>query len=130
MSRRYLISLLVMTLVLALASFVVLWVSPANFLVAMPLLALYFGVVAGVQHFLVTRAMYRSPKTFVQIFLATVVGMLFLHIVVLAAYLLTHPAHARLFTVAFLVGYVVSLVFETVALVQFVNNERNKHRQS
>ena len=130
MSRRYLISLLVMTLVLVLASFVVLWVAPEKFLVAMPLLALYFGVVSGVQHFLVSHAMYRSPKTFVQIFLATVVGMLFLHIVVLAAYLLTHPAHARLFTVAFLVGYVVSLVFETVALVQFVNNERNKHRQS
>lgn len=130
MSRRYLISLLVMTLVLVLASFVVLWVAPEKFLVAMPLLALYFGVVSGVQHFLVSHAMCRSPKTFVQIFLATVVGMLFLHIVVLAAYLLTHPAHARLFTVAFLVGYVVSLVFETVALVQFVNNERNKHRQS
>ena len=128
MTRRYLISLLAMTLALVLASFVVLWVSPASFLVAMPLLALYFGVVAGVQHFLVTRAMYRSPKTFVQIFLATVVGMLFLHIVVLAAYLLTHLTHAHLFTVAFLVGYVVSLVFETVALVQFVNNERNRRR--
>ena len=126
MSRRYLISLLAMTLALVLASFIVLWVAPERFLVAMPLLALYLGIVTGIQHLFVTRAMYRSPKTFVQIFLATVVGMLFLHIIVLAAYLLTHPTHAHLFTVAFLVGYVVSLVFETVALVQFVKDERNK----
>lgn len=128
MSRRYLISLLAMTLALVLASFIVLWVAPEKFLIAMPVLALYFGIVTGVQHFLVTRAMYRSPKTFVQIFLATVVGMLFLHIVVLAAYLLTHLTHVHLFTVAFLIGYVVSLVFETVALVQFVKDERNRRR--
>ena len=127
--RRYLIFLLVMTLALVLASFVVMWVSPEHYLAAMPLLALYFGIVTGLQHWIVTKAMHRSPRTFVQLFLATVVGMLFLHIVVLAVYLFTHPAHAHIFTVAFLVGYVVSLVFETAALVRFVNDEKRR-RQS
>ena len=122
--KKYFVSLLVMTLVLVLASFVVLWTAPEHWLVAMPLLALYFGVVCGLQHWLVTRAMYRSPKAFIQIFLGSVIGVLFLHIVILAFYLLTHPSHAHLFTLAFCIGYAVSLVFETVALVRFVNRER------
>ena len=127
--KRYYVSLLVMTLALVLASFVVMWTSPENFLMVMPLLALYFGVVCGVQHWIVTRAMNRSPRAFVQIFLGSVVAVLFLHIVVLAAYLFTHTSHARLFTLAFCVGYVVSLVFETTALVRFVSNERRRRQQ-
>jgi len=126
--KRYLISLLVVTLAMVLAAFAVMWISPANFLVVMPFLALYFGVVCGVQHWLVTRAMYRSPKAFIQIFLGSVIGVLFLHIVVMAAYLFTHPSHARLFTLAFCIGYAVSLVFETIALVRFVNRERQRRQ--
>lgn len=127
--KRYLTSLLLMTLALVLASFVVMWAVPQHYLPVMPLLALYFGVVCGIQHWLVTRAMYRSPKTFIQVFLGSVVGVLFLHIVVLAAYLLTHTSQAHLFTLAFCIGYAVSLVFETVALVRFVNRERKKRME-
>lgn len=128
--KRYLISLLAVTLALVLASFIVMWTSPQHFLPVMPLLALYFCVVCGLQHWLVTRAMYRSPKTFIQMFLGTVIGVLFIHIAVLAIYLFTHPSHARLFTIAFSIGYAASLVFETVALVRFVNRERNKRQNS
>ena len=127
--RRYYISLLVMTLALVLASFVVMWTVPGKFLVAMPLLALYFGVVNGVQHFIVTRSMYRSPKTFVQIFLGSVIAVLFIHITLIAVYVLSHPSHAHLFSLAFCIGYAVSLVFETVALVRFVNNEKKKRQR-
>ena len=127
--RKYYVTLISVVLVLVLASFVVMWAAPERFLVAMPLLALYFGVVTGVQHWIVCRAMYKSPKAFVQIFLGSVVAMLFLHLIVLAAYLFTHPHSAKAFTVAFCVGYVVCLVFETVALVQFVNNEKKRRQQ-
>ncbi|MBP5341406.1 MAG: hypothetical protein J6Y52_03480 [Bacteroidales bacterium] len=124
--RRYLIALLAMTLLMTAASFVVMWVAPQYFIIAMPLLALYFGVVCLVQHWLVTRAMNRSPKTFVQIFLGSVVGVLFLHLIVLAINLFSHPAQARLFTIAFAIGYAASLVFETVALVRFVDRHRKE----
>lgn len=126
--RRYLLSLLLVTLAMVLASFIVLWTSPDHFLVAMPLLALYFGAVCGLQHWVVTNAMNRSPKTFVHMFLGSVVAVLFVHIIVLAVYLFTHPAHARLFTLAFCIGYAVSLVFETIALVRFVEQERKRRR--
>ena len=126
--KRYLISLLVVTLALVLACFVVMWTMPQYYLPVMPLLALYFGVLCGLQHWLVTRAMYRSPKTFIQMFLGSVIGVLFIHIAVLAIYLFTHPSHAYLFTVAFCIGYAVSLVFETVALVRFINRERAKRQ--
>lgn len=124
--KRYLVFLLLVTLVMVLVAFVVMWVVPEHFLSVMPLLALYFGVVCGVQHWLVTRAMNRSPKTFVQVFLASVIGVLFIHIVVLAVYLLSHPSHAHLFTLAFCIGYAVSLVFETIALVRYVDRERKR----
>ena len=124
MMRRYLFSLLLVTLAMVLAAFCVMWFAPHYYIPVMPLLALYFGIVCGLQHWLVTRAMYRSPKAFVQVFLGSVVGVLFLHIVVLAVYLFTHTQHAKLFTIAFCIGYAVSLVFETAALVRFVQNER------
>lgn len=130
MMKRYLVALLLVTLLMALLSFGVMWLWPEKYLAAMPLLALYFGVVTGIQHFLVTRSMNRSPKTFVQVFLGSVVGVLFLHLIVLAAYLFTHVAQARLFTIAFGVGYAMSLVFETIALVKFVNNEKKRRLNS
>ena len=128
--KRYLLSLLVLTLALVLVAYVVMLFNRDHFLVVTPLLALYFGLLTGAQHFLVTKSMNRSPKTFVQVFLGSVVAVLFIHIVVLAAYILTHPAHAHLFTLAFCIGYVVYLVFETVALVLFIRQERKRRRQA
>ena len=128
--KRYLLSLLVLTLALVLVAYVVMLFNRDHFLVVMPLLALYFGLLTGAQHFLVTKSMNRSPKTFVQVFLGSVVAVLFIHIVVLAAYILTHPAHAHLFTLAFCIGYVVYLVFETVAWVLFIRQERKRRRQA
>ncbi|MBR1785336.1 MAG: hypothetical protein IJ760_07890 [Bacteroidales bacterium] len=126
MSKRYIVALLALTLAMVIASFVVMWVSPAHYIAAMPLLALYFGVVCGVQHWVVTRAMSRSPRAFVQVFLGSVVAVLFIHLAVLAVFLFTRTAQARPFLVAFCIGYFASLVFETVALVQYVKAERNR----
>lgn len=126
--RRYYISLLLVSLVLILASFIVMWFAPQVFIVAMPLLVLYFAILTLVQHTIVVKAMQRSPKTFVQLFLGTTVGVLFIHLIVLALFLLTTPAQGRRFLIAFCIGYVVHLVFETVALVRYVDNEKKKRQ--
>jgi hypothetical protein len=126
--RRYYISLLLVSLVLILASFMVMWFAPKVFIVAMPLLVLYFAILTLVQHTIVVKAMQRSPKTFVQLFLGTTVGVLFIHLIVLASFLLTTPAQGRRFLIAFCIGYVVYLVFETVALVRYVDNEKKKRQ--
>ncbi len=130
MSRRYIISLLAMTLALVLLSFIVMFISPDKWLMAMPFIALYFGIVTGLQHWLVTKAMFRSPKAFVQQFLGTTVGVLFLHLAVMAIYLLTHPGNAKIFTIAFLIGFVVSWVFETLAILMFIKKEKKKREQN
>ncbi len=130
MSRRYIISLLAMTLALVLLSFIVMFISPDKWLMAMPFIALYFGIVTGLQHWLVTKAMFRSPKAFVQQFLGTTVGILFLHLAVMAIYLLTHPGNAKIFTIAFLIGFVVSWVFETLAILMFIKKEKKKREQN
>ena len=127
--RRYYISLLIVSLVLVLASFGVMWLAPQTLIIAMPLLVLYFAILTLVQHTIVVKAMQRSPKTFVQLFLGTTVGVLFIHLIVLAAFLLTNPGQGRRFLIAFCIGYVVYLVFETVALVRYVDSEK-KRRQN
>lgn len=126
--RRYIISLLTISLTLVLASFAVMWLVPQQFIIAMPLLVLYFAVLTLVQHTIVTKAMHRSPKTFVQLFLGSTVGVLFIHLIVLAAFLLTNPSQGRRFLIAFCIGYVVYLVFETVALVRYVDKEKKKRQ--
>lgn len=126
--RRYYISLLLVSLVLILASFMVMWFAPQAFIVAMPLLVLYFAILTLVQHTIVVKAMQRSPKTFVQLFLGTTVGVLFIHLIVLASFLLTTPAQGRRFLIAFCIDYVVYLVFETVALVRYLDNEKKKRQ--
>lgn len=122
--RRYYLSLVVVTLVMALASFVVMWSFPQGFLPVMPLLALYFAAVTGVQHYFVVKSMYQSPKRFVQLFLAFTVAVLFLHLVVFAAYLFTHTSHAKPFAIAFCIGFAVMLVFETTSLVLLIKHEK------
>lgn len=128
--RRYYLSLIVVTLALVLASFVVLWTVPAQFLFIMPLLALYFAVVTGVQHHIVLKSMYKSPRRFVQIFLATTVATLFLHLVVFAAYLFTHTSQAKSFSIAFCIGFTAFLLFETISLVLHINREKKNRRQN
>jgi len=124
--KKYYVTLLCVTLALTLLSLAVMWFMPQSYLPVMPLLALYFGVVTGVQHWVVCKAMYKSPRAFVQLFLGSIVAVLVLHIIVLVSWLLTHPTQAKMFALAFCVGYAVFLVFETVALVAFVNRERKK----
>lgn len=128
--RRYLISLLATSIIMVLAAFIVMWATPDVFIVAMPLLVIYFAVLTLVQHYLVARGMSRSPKTFVQIFLGTTIGVLFIHLIVLATFLITNPGQGRRFLIAFCIGYVVYLVFETVALVRFVDREKKRRQEN
>ena len=128
MMKRYYIALVVVALVLALVSFVVMWTIPERYLTVMPLLALYFAAVTGVQHYFVVKSMYQSPKRFVQFFLATTVATLFLHLVVFAAYLFTHTQQAKLFAIAFCIGFAVMLVFETVSLILLINREKKNRK--
>lgn len=122
--RRYYISLLVVSLILVLTTFIIMWAVPQVFIIAMPLLVLYFAALTMVQHNIVVKAMNRSPKTFVQIFLGSTVGVLFIHLIVLTIFLLTNPGQGRRFLIAFCIGYVVYLVYETVALVRFVDRAK------
>lgn len=122
--RRYYISLLVVSLILVLTTFIFMWAAPQVFIIAMPLLVLYFAALTLVQHTIVVKAMHRSPKTFVQLFLGSTVGVLFLHLIVLTVFLLTTPGQGRRFLIAFCIGYVIYLVFETVALVRFVDRAK------
>ena len=126
--RRYLIGLLVLTLVMVVLAFAVKWTGMVFFAPVpvwmLPVAVLYFGVAYGVQYWLTVTAVSKSPKTFIQFFLATTVAVLLLHIVVLVGGMLMNPACGKRFAVGFLVLYVVYTVYMTWSLVQFVRDAR------
>ncbi len=125
--RRFFLSLIIVALVLTVASFMVMWIAPAVFHIFMPLLVLYFTVVTGLQHYFSLQAAKNDARTFIKVFLGLTVGTLFLHLIVLTVYLFTHLGDAltaKHFLIAFCIGYIVYLVFETVALLLLVRQRR------
>ena len=127
--KKYLIILLSITVLLVLAMFVPLWSGGEKFQCVMPFIPLYFAVVTGLEHWTVVESMRKSPRTFVKNFLGITVGVLFVHLVAMAAWMFTHASEARWFAVAFCVCYAVHLVFETAALALLVRNTARKNEE-
>lgn len=122
--KKYIIALLTLTLVLLLASFGVMWWAPRLFIVALPILALYFAVVTGTEHYFIVHSTQKDPRTFVRNFFGITVAALFIHLIVLTVYMFTNVAHAKIFAIAFLIGFTIHLIFETSALILFVKQQR------
>lgn len=120
--RRYLIILAIVTAVMVAAGVALGSLLPGLTTVTMVWVPLYFAVVTGALHFVVTSAAHKDPRRFVRTFLASTMASLLVHLGVLSAYMFTHVAAARQFAIVFAVGYVVYLVFETVALVTYVKH--------
>ena len=124
--RRYYLILVVLTLLL---TAVVWWVNmrvPAlgsqhSILYVLPL---YFAVVTGIQHYVVANSLKKDPRTFIKNFLGLTVGTLFLHLVVLSLWAFTHIPTAKPFIIAFGIGFVVYLFFETLMLVLLVRKHK------
>lgn len=130
MMKRYLTGLGVLSATMLLLAFVAKWT-------ALPLFApvptwmlvvsvLYFAAAYGVQYWMTVSSVNKHPKAFVQFFLATTVGVLFLHIVILVGGMLMNPAGGKRFAIAFLLLYVVYTVFMTVSLVRFMKNPQGE----
>ena len=122
--KKYFIRLSVLTVLCLLATIALLLFSPANYLVAMTLLVVYFTALTIVQHVVIVKALQKDPRDFIKFFFGVTVGILMLHLAVLFIYMYTHLQQAKLFTIAFLVGYVLFTTFEVVELLNYI------HRQS
>jgi len=123
--KRYYIILAVLTLLLAAVAW---WVqlSTLNFQLSTIIIALpfYFAVVTGLQHYVVANSLKKDPRTFIKNFLGLTVGTLFLHLVVLSLWAFTHIPTAKPFIIAFGIGFVVYLAFETLMLVLLVRSHK------
>ena len=132
--KRYYIALAIVTLLLIAAAFSVLLIARHEFHLFMPLLAFYFAVITGIQHFVVVKSMTKSPQRFVQFFLGSTVVALFVHMIVLFSVVFFryfHAPHAaKVFILSFGIGFAIMLVFETVALLVHVNREKKKAKQT
>lgn len=128
--KRYLIGLSVLSAVMLVLSLVAKWVA-MPFLAPVPtwmlvVAVLYFAVAYGVQYWMTVGSVNKNPRAFVQFFLATTVGVLFLHIVVLVGGMLMNPAGGKRFAIAFLILYVAFTVYMTVSLVRFMKNPQGE----
>lgn len=127
--RKYTIALLATTGVLTLVSLLPMWFNPAHFATILPFIVLYFAVVTFFEHYFIVRSAHREARTFIKNFLGLTVGTLILHLGVMIVYMFTHmhdAMTAKLFLIAFCIGYLVFLVFETTALVLLAKNLRKQ----
>lgn len=127
--KKYYISLISLTLVLVIASFAALWLGYDKYQSILSILPLYFAVVTGVQHYAVVQSLYKDPRVFIKNFLGINLGSLFLHLIVLFIWAFTHIPTARPFILGFCICYASYLIFETVALVMLVRNNRRQANQ-
>lgn len=125
--KRYYISLLSLTAVLVAVAFFALHGGPW-YLPILPITAVYFCIVTGIQHYIVIKAFNKSPRDFVKSFMGVVVGTLFLHLIVFAVYMFTHIPQAKIFAIGFCIGYAVYLIFETTCLALTVSRKRQKQQ--
>ena len=128
--KRYIIGLLVLSIVMVILAFAVKWTAMPFFqplpIWMLPVAVLYFALAYGVQYWMTVSSVNKNPKAFIQFFLATTVGVLFLHIVVLVGGMLLNPAAGKRFAVGFLILYVVYTVYMTVSLVRFMKNPQRE----
>ncbi len=124
--KKYFIFLIILTIVLILAAFCTLWFFQGVFQTIMPFIPLYFAVITGIQHYAVVKSFYKDPRTFVKNFLGLTVGTLFLHLVVICTWALTHVHEARTFILAFCVCYIAYLAFETTSLILIIKKQRKQ----
>ena len=95
--KRYLISLLSMTLLMVVVSFILMWAKPDFFLPIMPVVALFLAVVYGVQHVVIRRSKDRDARNFVRIYFVATTIALIVNLVVIIAWALTHVSTMKPF---------------------------------
>ena len=127
--RKYLVKLLIVTLLLVVTALALMMAGWDNYQRVMAFIPLYFAVVTGVEHWAVLESMRKSPRTFVKNFLGITVGVLFVHLAAMSLWMFTHVQQAKWFAVAFCVCYVAHLFFETVALVVLMRKAGKKDEE-
>lgn len=133
--KRYFIHIIILTLILVIANFILLWSGSENYSSLIPIFVLYFAVITAIQHNVVTKSMLKDPRTFVKNFLGISVGAMMLHLVIVFAYAISqmksaNQAHnAKMVIVSFCILFVVFLAFETIELVLFVRKYKEPNSQ-
>lgn len=133
--KRYFIHIIILTLILVIANFILLWSGSENYSSLIPIFVLYFAVITAIQHNVVTKSMLKDPRTFVKNFLGISVGAMMLHLVVVFGYAISqmksaNQAHnAKMVIVSFCILFVIFLAFETIELVLFVRKYKEPNSQ-
>lgn len=133
--KRYFIHIIILTLILVIANFILLWSGSENYSSLIPIFVLYFAVITAIQHNVVTKSMLKDPRTFVKNFLGISVGAMMLHLVIVFAYAISqmksaNQAHnAKMVIVSFCILFVIFLAFETIELVLFVRKYKEPNSQ-
>lgn len=122
--KRYLVGLIILTIIMMVFAFAVKWMGMPLFapvpIWMLPATVLYFAVVYGVQYWMTVKSVNKRTKDFIQFFLATTIGVLFLHLVVLVGGMLMSPHSGKRFAIGFLILYVVYTVHMVFSFVRAV----------
>lgn len=124
--KKYLVHLLILTLLLAVVTLIMHVASPEQFVVMVPISVAYFSVVYGVSHSVILNSMQKDPRQFIKGFLGISVGTMFLHVIVVFLYAITHlrAANTKWFLLCFGALFLIYLIFETVELLLYVHQQK------
>lgn len=127
--KRYLLALLITTLLLIIVAFSLTIFAPSMFSPILPAIVIYFSAITLLEHIFIVNSAKKSPRTFIKSFLGSTMAVLFVHIIVMATWMFTHRSdlhQLRVFIVGFCICYMAYLAYETIALVLFIRRRRKE----
>ena len=125
MLKNFIIRILSFSLIIAAIAFAVFrFLIPQFYLPIFPFVLLFFIAVTIGTHAILTKAGKRPIRQFSTFYMGSVTAKLFIYLIFLVVYVLTHKEHAVPFILTFFVLYVLFTFFETYSLLNSLNRQK------
>ncbi len=130
MLKKYIINILAFSLIISIIALAVFyfWL-PQFYLPVFPFLILFFVMVTIGVHLFLTKAGKRTIRQFSTFYMGSVTAKLFIYLIFLVAYALTHKEQAISFILTFFILYVLFTFFETYSLISSLNKQQASKEQ-
>lgn len=118
--RKFIIGLLVFTLILGLTAFILSMLLPASYYSPMfPYMFPFFFLLTVLVFYVLTKEQKKSFPNFVNRFMIAIFGKMIVSVIILLAYVFAHREDAIPFILSFFILYILFSVYEVVALLKY-----------
>ena len=119
----FLKKLLIFTIVVGLAGYVVFFILPVQFYTpAYPFLVAFFFALTSIVHYILQKAVVRRPARFVNQFMLTTFLKLLFVLIVMVIYALVRPGDAIRFIITYFCLYILFTTFEVISILNYARS--------